>query len=178
MDIAPPRVRDMPGFLAVHQGRSARPGGNHLMFPEDCVRQKIVGTGPTFHHGGCSSMVRALGCGPRGCGFESHHSPHLSKCVASLVGEVDRQGFLAPLGLRCIRTKFSITPTSWSGFRLKLNSGFDVRLYGDGWCLRRPGAWRSRPLARFCHVQRGWSGKRRQRHGPPGFPPLRGQRRK
>lgn len=26
--------------------------------------------------GGCSSMVRALDCGSRGCGFESHHPPH------------------------------------------------------------------------------------------------------
>ena len=30
----------------------------------------------TFSYGGCSSIGRALGCGPRGRGFKSHHSPH------------------------------------------------------------------------------------------------------
>jgi hypothetical protein len=35
-------------------------------------------------YGGCSSAGRALGCGPSGRGFKSHHSPHMKKLISTL----------------------------------------------------------------------------------------------
>lgn len=42
----------------------------------------------SFHadlSGGCSSTVRAPGCGPGGCGFETRHSPQLRFLLSWLV---------------------------------------------------------------------------------------------
>ena len=50
----PPRVPDSKGEPAIPAGM----GG-----------QKII-------YGGRSSIGRASGCGPEGCGFEAHRSPH------------------------------------------------------------------------------------------------------
>ena len=34
-----------------------------------------------------AQLVRALGCGPGGRGFETHHSPHLIDKIPSLIRE-------------------------------------------------------------------------------------------
>ena len=73
-------------------------------------------------YGGCSSIGRALDCGSRRCGFESHHPPHEKlRCIASeffsyirlTASDIATQRYLAGAKLYCpagsCRGEYNIT---------------------------------------------------------------------
>ena len=65
------------------------PYGREGSSPSSRTKPKIgvleipAGMGGQQNYGGRSSIGRASGCGPEGCGFEAHRSPHGS--LAQLV---------------------------------------------------------------------------------------------